>query len=910
MRAIKFMRIKGFVVMVGLLGSMGAWGQSDETMQLAERFRRQVEEYPQEKVHVMTDRGYYMGGDTIWFRGFVADAATHRPVKTSRYLYVELKDPSDSLLTRVKVMEREGVYAGHVALPKDVVEADYTLIAYTHFMGSLGDDYFFRKNVEIGSPFSTLYSIEPSFFYDSDNKNLRVRLLYTDLQTGERGDFKSMTYIKPNGEKGSSVNPKEVVVNLSSKDRVRPYLYVSYDEYRKFIRLPDYSEEYDVSFYPEGGYLIPGVGNKVAFKALSERRIGMDIEGEIKASDGSVAAEFSALHAGMGLFTLFPKQGEVYTAICRNSEGVEKSFLLPSANPDAVVLNVDADGAKVDISAMTGGRSLDGCRLVVHERGRLLSSTVLSDKLTEISLDKKQIPAGMVNAVLFDSEWNPLSERLFFIEGKSEKPVKLSPNRSDYKSRQRVELKVEVPEKLPEGSYAVAVTDDKSVMPDSVSTLSSSLLLSSELRGGIEDAAFYFRQKSPKRQLALDALLMTQGWRRYGIPQVVKGNYSYPLAEIEVGQTVDGSLLSKWRNRAEKDALINVLVPKYRYANIFSTDSMGRFQCKGFDFPENTTLMLMALDKNGKRMFPNFRIDSATYPKTAVQVPSESPQNEQLTVASSWENFVAQERMRYKYNGMEVMLNEIVVRGKQVKPSEDYYEVAAFRSFDWKELEKDRVTDAEEVLRKIAGLQISTDGYFTYRGKQHVALVVDGIVQHVMQDEDGRDFLQSNVGEDEPEKPHLSPNAGLRTQYDSPMQKIRDIPFDFIRRIDFLQPAQSMTLLGVEAADGAVVITTKRGDEFDSNEPKDFITVTPLGYQRHAEFYSPKYAVGADSASSLMDMRPTLYWNPSVAVDKNGKSTIEFYTSDVERTSYTVRIEGLTNEGEIIEAKSRIPKNL
>ncbi len=110
----------------------------------------------------------------------------------------------------------------------------------------------------------------------------------------------------------------------------------------------------------------------------------------------------------------------------------------------------------------------------------------------------------------------------------------------------------------------------------------------------------YFRQKSPKRQLALDALLMTQGWRRYGIPQVVKGNYSYPLAEIEVGQTVDGSLLSKWRNRAEKDALINLLVPKYRYANIFPTDSTGRFQCKGFDFPENTTLMLMAVDKNGK----------------------------------------------------------------------------------------------------------------------------------------------------------------------------------------------------------------------------------------------------------------------------------------------------------------------
>lgn len=121
---------------------------------LLSRMARQVYDYPQEKVHVMTDKPSYYGGDTIRFRAFVADASTHRPLHISKYLYVELINPYDHADLRVKVMERGGVYEGYLPLDPLFAEGDYSLVAYTAFMENAGENYFFRKRLSVRSPFS------------------------------------------------------------------------------------------------------------------------------------------------------------------------------------------------------------------------------------------------------------------------------------------------------------------------------------------------------------------------------------------------------------------------------------------------------------------------------------------------------------------------------------------------------------------------------------------------------------------------------------------------------------------------------------------------------------------------------------------------------------------------------------
>src|SRR5690606_17221702 len=42
------------------------------------------------------------------------------------------------------------------------------------------------------------------------------------------------------------------------------------EQYQRFFGLTTDKEDYDVSFYPEGGYLLAGVNCRVAFKALGQ----------------------------------------------------------------------------------------------------------------------------------------------------------------------------------------------------------------------------------------------------------------------------------------------------------------------------------------------------------------------------------------------------------------------------------------------------------------------------------------------------------------------------------------------------------------------------------------------------------------------------------------------------------------
>lgn len=61
-------------------------------------------------------------------------------------------------------------------------------------------------------------------------------------------------------------------------------------------------------------------------------------------------------------------------------------------------------------------------------------------------------------------------------------------------------------------------------------------------------------------------------------------------------------------------------------------------------------------------------------------------------------------------------------------------------------------------------------------------------------------------------------------------------------------------------------------------------------------FYSPDYSNPALLNSHIPDFRNTLYWNPGLQTDNNGKAFAEFYSSD-EYGEYFVIVEGMTVDG-------------
>jgi len=95
-----------------------------------------------------------------------------------------------------------------------------------------------------------------------------------------------------------------------------------------------------------------------------------------------------------------------------------------------------------------------------------------------------------------------------------------------------------------------------------------------------------------------------------------------------------------------------------------------------------------------------------------------------------------------------------------------------------------------------------------------------------------------------------------------------------------------------------IAITLKKGKEREAQTPISLTTVTPLGYQKPAEFYVPKYNVDSVRMSDKADLRTTIYWNPKLETDSAGTVHVKFYTADP-ANNYSVVLEGLSKSGEI-----------
>jgi hypothetical protein len=70
-------------------------------------------------------------------------------------------------------------------------------------------------------------------------------------------------------------------------------------------------------------------------------------------------------------------------------------------------------------------------------------------------------------------------------------------------------------------------------------------------------------------------------------------------------------------------------------------------------------------------------------------------------------------------------------------------------------------------------------------------------------------------------------------------------------------------------------------------------------------FKSPDYSDAELMNSHVPDFRNTLYWNPAVVPDKDGKAGIEFWSSDV-KSDYIINIQGITSDGKVISSKKLI----
>jgi hypothetical protein len=96
--------------------------------------------------------------------------------------------------------------------------------------------------------------------------------------------------------------------------------------------------------------------------------------------------------------------------------------------------------------------------------------------------------------------------------------------------------------------------------------------------------------------------------------------------------------------------------------------------------------------------------------------------------------------------------------------------------------------------------------------------------------------------------------------------------------------------------DGIVSFTSKKGDMSALESDKTGYRQVFEGYKPLYYFYSPDYSIDSLKSSRIPDFRNTLYWKPDLKSAVNGKTSVEFYTSD-ESGLYTVIVEGISLTG-------------
>jgi hypothetical protein len=850
-------------------------GQKMISDRLASLFEEQLKIFPKEKIHLHTDKSYYISGEQIWFRAYLVDAAVHVPVFASRYIYVELINPLDTVVARVKTIQTDSIYCGHIKIPPELPEGDYTLRAYTNFMQSVDEYYWYSKNIHIGDPQARDIHTDAQFYFASDQKiTAEFRFTHSTLSNVV---IPESVKVSINGGKQMNVKTDDNVASVSfdlPSTTLKRVMLLEIEKaqhlYRQFISIPVPDNDFDVTFYPEGGVLLEETLVEVAFKALKSNGKSSEIIGVIYDNYGKEITSIKSNYLGMGVFGIHSEKGKTYYAICTNEKGKSKRFDLPPAYKDRYALCVKQrkDNLYISVLKPAAMTQQDTLYLLAHTRGVVYYADMWPNEKAIVIAPSDLFPSGVLHLLLLDTHLLPLSERLVFIHNDDQARVDFRTDKDNYAKRSLVRTEVALTGMNHEplfGNFSVSVTDDREVITDTCNNIPASLLLTSDLRGYIERPASYFSNNASSSN-KLDLLMLTHGWRRYDVPALISGTLSRPTAALEAGAEISGTVKNNLTGKASTGIEVTIFATNQKYFDRTKTDQKGRFYFINCDLPDSTQFIVHADPKRGLRRID---INRESYPERTLPAVMQEAIDRNV-----FARYVDKAEQKYAYeNSMRMIhLREVTVSAKRKSRHESVYYNEPDYSFTEEDLDKlhpNTTEDLYDILRRVPGIRV-VGGQIEIRGKNSLNLdnspliLIDGFPGFL---------YEINV-----------PN---------------------IAQIDILKNA---SIFGMRGSNGAIIIYTKEGKIPPSREQSHVKFVTPLGYQKPVEFYSPKYDTPEARENSEPDLRTTIYWQPVIRVDHTGKASFDFYTADSE-TTYTVILEGITSEGKIIHKEQKITRN-
>lgn len=865
---------------------------------IIEKTQKLIQQYPTEKVYLHFDKPYYAIGDTIWFKGYLATEAD-QPSDLSKVLYVDILSDKDTLVRSLKLPVINTSAYGSLTLDPLVYKAgNYRVRAYTYWMINGDDSYFFYKNIRLGNAIDRKIITNISLKGEDADKSPKItaNIIYKDPEgnpfANKKVNWKVISKfetIARGKETTDAQGAVSLVLSAGQKAAldtgVLETVLEASDDKQIITNFPlkNSFSEADIQFFPEGGDLIENINGKVAFKAVQEKGLGISVKGEISDNSGNIITAFQSQHLGMGTFSLMPEPGKTYKANLTFSNGIKKAVPLPAVKPSGINLsanNTNATNLLVQISANPQYYSVNQNKnyyIVGRSKGIICyaAQAKLNAPLFATSIPRNKFPAGIVQLTLFSASGEPLTERLVFVNHPEALTLSVGTDKKTYGIRQAVKMNVsaKTSNSPVEGNFSVAVVNESKVPfnEDHETTILSSFLLSSELKGYIENPNYYFNQKE-KKLLDLDLLMLTQGYRKFSYQEILANKEPVINFLPEQGMVLTGTLRTSNGMPVSKGSL-KLVVPQNRFYAETKTNVKGEFKFENVIVPDSSEVSISARSTAAERNMM-ILLDGSAFPSIKKNV--NSP-DEILNIDSILDPYLQNSQKQYRMTSQ--MLQEVVIRATAIaKPSHaDYPALSGLSPQPDHLIQSDRFVGCNVMLNCLqtsaTGLTFAENNFFVTRVynsglKVPVQIFFNGMPVDVS-------YLNNIVPSDvESVEVFLKDDLGIVSR--------------------------------TYGTNGILVINSKKTAKTPVTAealkklfpPNNVLTFNPLGYLKSREFYSPKYISQASRAVGS-DLRTTVYWNPRVFTDKTGSMSFDFYNGDNKGT-YKATVEGTDIDGNLV----------
>ena len=792
-----------------------------------------------EKLYLQLDKPYYCAGETIWFKGYLLNAVTLSYPRPTRFIYVELVDKRDSVLRRFMVIVIWNGFHNNLNLPRNLPSGHYLLRGYTQWMQNEDEAFFFKKVIPIVNP-------APHAIADP-------------LSDGS----------SPVKTLSSTEHP------IATTDRQQTTAHTS--------ETADNQDDFDIQFFPEGGHLLPLGAQVVAFKAIGTDGLSVEVTGKVFDSAGRFVTELASIHKGMGRFSLTPQYGQRYYAEVTAQNGTIRKVELPEVERSGCSLTV-ANWRRL-LCYMSATPDLDPERLAIMIlcRGKILASEEFRKNEWFKEIDTDYLLPGICHILVVDRVAKiPLAERLFFIMDKQPARVSVAASRKHIAARKEIALDITITNYrgVPaEGRFAVSVTDHDLVRQEPwEENIQSYLLMSSDLKGHIEDPAYYFKDNDPQTDYKLDLLMLTHGWTRFDIKKVLLDIYPEHPHPPEVTQKFTGTI-SGLSGKQVKDVSLVFSILRYNYSKRFHLKDSCKFSYTAI-IPDSTVFMVQALNKKERMRGIQLTMDQDTFPAVRNAVPSclYTTSNEVAAAMQSYADNYRQLTIPVKQEPtlpklLAASAPPAVVRALTVPKERRFFGLNANTTTP-EHLSAYNASTALDALKEgiLPGvsLKYTTDA----NGKRHRYL--DCLGKPI-----GLILIDS--------MPYAADNDGI--------ELFNTLHVSMIESAGAIMAGDpQLKAYHLQGVSGLLLVRMKSGEALAQPIAPlpSMLMFAPFGFKQETEFYSPKYETAQQKNDPVPDLRTTLYWNPEI----HASGTVSFYTGD-RPAVYDVILEGVTKNNHV-----------